>query len=116
MNDRLVIHRSSREKRRAKRHERYAARVLIALRVTLGILILAAAAVAVVPLLVLVDLTTGGSGWGLCPAGLEACTNSYFTGPELFVLLIVALFALLGGIAICMKRLRILQTSSNGPS
>lgn len=100
--------------RRAKRHRRYAARVLIAWRVILGALILAAAAVAVVPLLVLVDLTTGGTGWGLCPAGLEACSNSYFAGPELFVLLIVVLFVLLGGIAICIKRLRKLHIGDNG--
>ena len=39
--------------------------------------------VAVLPLLVLLDLAGGGTGFGLCAGGLGGCRTSYFDGPEL---------------------------------
>jgi hypothetical protein len=65
------------------------------IRVIIGVLILAIAAVALVPMLVLIDLVSGGDGWGLCPDGLGACRSSYFDGPELAAGLSILVFVLL---------------------
>lgn len=60
-----------------------------------GVVLLMALAVglAAVPLLVLIDLLDGGTGFGLCPDGLELCDKPYSTAAELGILLTVALFA-----------------------
>ena len=65
------------------------------LRIVIGLLVAAALAVAVVPVLVVLDLNDGGTGWGLCQGGLDACENSYFAGPELLAAGFVVLAALL---------------------
>lgn len=65
------------------------------IRVIIGLLIVAIAAVALVPMLVLIDLVSGGDGWGLCPDGLTSCTSSYFDGPELTAGLCILVFVLL---------------------
>lgn len=65
------------------------------IRAIIGVLILAMAAVALVPMLVLIDLVSGGDGWGLCPDGLTACRSSYFDGPELAAGLSILVFVLL---------------------
>ncbi len=59
-------------------------------------LLVAIAAVAAVPLLVLMDLSGGGDGYGLCPEGLTSCRTSYFSGPELILGLVGIIFLLLG--------------------
>jgi len=51
--------------------------------------------VAFVPVLALGDLTDGGTGLGLCPAGLRWCDNSYFIGPEILAVLTVVIAFLL---------------------
>ena len=51
-------------------------------------------AVALVPMLVLLDLAGGGDGWGLCRGGLTSCRAAYFEGPELLAALAVVLFLL----------------------
>ncbi len=83
--------------------------VLTVLRVLLGLLFAAVGAVAAVPLLVLVDLSSGGTGLGLCPGGLGSCRASYFTAPELFAILTLGLFVLLAAIAGCLRGTRRLQ-------
>ena len=65
------------------------------MRVIIGLLIAAMAAVALVPMLVLLDLAGGGDGWGLCGGGLASCRAAYFEGPELLAALVVLLFLLL---------------------
>ena len=80
--------------------------VLIALRILLGVLVAIAVATAVAPLLVIADLAGSGTGWGLCPEGIDTCTASYFAGPELLAILIFVLFAALGGIAVCARLIR----------
>jgi hypothetical protein len=78
-------------------------------------LIGAAIAVALIPLMVLLDLRRGGTGWGLCPEGLAGCRTSYFDGFELIGWLFVAMFVLLGMIAACVRILRHLeQRGSDG--
>lgn len=72
----------------------------------LGILIVLVAAllvaVALLPMIVLLDLAGGGTGLGICEEGLGSCRTSYFDGPELagflvlvILLLVVVLRALL---------------------
>lgn len=51
--------------------------------------------VALVPMLVLLDLAGGGTGWGLCRGGITSCRAAYFEGPELLAALVVVLFLLL---------------------
>jgi len=80
--------------------------VLIFLRTLLGVLVAVAAATVVVPILVLADLAGDGSGWGMCPDGLFACSTSYFAGPELMIVLLAVLFATLGGAAMCARAIR----------
>ncbi len=77
----------------------------------LGVLVAIAVATALVPMLVIADLAGGGSGWGLCPEGLGTCSTSYFAGPELLALLLLVLFGLLAGIAICNRWIRRLERS-----
>ena len=48
-----------------------------------GLLILAALVLAVIPPAILVDLLTGGTGYGLCEGGLGECDTAYMTGPML---------------------------------
>lgn len=58
-------------------------------------IIVAIVAVALLPLTVLLDLASGGDGFGLCTGGIGACRTSYFDGPELLGVLGVVLFLLL---------------------
>ncbi len=48
-----------------------------------GFLILGALILAVIPPAILVDLLTGGTGYGLCEGGLNECDAAYMTGPTL---------------------------------
>lgn len=88
-----------------------------ALRALIVALIAAAVGVALIPLFVLLDLRRGGTGWGLCPAGLDNCRTSYFDGFELMAWLFLALFILLGMIAACVRILRYLEAraAEQGP-
>ena len=83
---------------------------MVALRAVIVALIAAAIAVALIPLMVLLDLRRGGSGWGLCGDGLGDCRNSYFAGFELIGWLFAALFIILGLIAMCVRILRHLES------
>lgn len=73
--------------------------MIVVVRIVLGILYAAAAAVAAVPMVVLLDLAGGGTGWGLCPEGLAGCHVGWLAGPELLLWLMAALFVLVGLIA-----------------
>jgi hypothetical protein len=81
-------------------------------RVAIVILVLAAIGIAVVPILVMVDLLGGGTGWGLCPGGLESCDNPYTTPFELLIMLAGGLFAVILAIRVVMKLARRLQAES----
>lgn len=75
-------------------------------RLGIFLLVLVAIAIGIVPVLVLIDLLDGGTGWGLCPGGLEACEKPYSTGPELIILLTLALFATVLGIRLLVRLAR----------
>lgn len=85
--------------------------IVAVLLIRLGILILTGAAIviAAIPILVLIDLLDGGTGWGLCPAGLEACDNPYTTVAEVAVLLTLGFLGSVLGIRLLAKLARRLQ-------
>ena len=58
---------------------------------------------AMVPLLVLLDLAGGGSGFGLCPTGVDSCRNPYTAAPELAAILTVALIVVLAGVRVTTR-------------
>lgn len=68
--------------------------------------------VALVPMLVLVDLAAGGTGFGVCPDGIENCPRPYSSGAEMIIILTTVLFAVIFGIRILMKMARRVQTAS----
>jgi hypothetical protein len=82
------------------------------LLIRLGTLFLTALAIgiAMVPILVLIDLLDGGTGWGLCPAGIEACANPYTTAAEFAVILTLGFLASVMGIRILMRLARRVQS------
>jgi hypothetical protein len=82
---------------------------VLAIRIAVLILSLTALGIAVVPILVLLDLVKGGTGFGLCPGGMEACDRPYTTGAELIVVLTLALFMVVIGIRLLMRLARRLQ-------
>lgn len=65
------------------------------LRIAIVLILVAIVGVALVPMLALLDLASGGDGWGLCRGGLGECRAAYFEGPELLAVLAVILFLLL---------------------
>jgi hypothetical protein len=79
--------------------------------VRLAVFVLSATAVliGVVPILVLVDLLGGGTGYGLCPNGLENCQKPYTTGAEMALVLLLALFGVILAIRLLMRLARRLQ-------
>ena len=81
----------------------------LALRIAIGLLTVGTLTIALLPLLVLLDLGDGGTGWGLCQDGVAGCRNSYFAGFELVAVLAVALFGGLALIAILVRALRVVE-------
>lgn len=81
-------------------------RVVVALRVVMAILLAVVAGVLVVPLLLVFDLMSGGTAFGLCPTGLRVCQPGYFTGLELLGVLLVVAFVAVAGIGLCARAIR----------
>lgn len=75
-------------------------------------LIAAAIGVAVVPILVMLDLLDGGTGWGLCPNRIESCDVPYTTPFEFLLILAVVMFLVVLAIRLVMKLARRLQAES----
>lgn len=68
------------------------------IRLLIGMVISLITLVVLLPMLALLDLAGGGTGFGLCPGGLGSCRSSYFDGPELagiLVLIVVLLSVVL---------------------
>lgn len=82
---------------------------MTAIRVAIGLIIAAMTAVALVPMLVLLDLAGGGDGWGLCEDGLSSCRAAYLEGPELLAILVVLLFLLLMLLRLALSMRRSLE-------
>jgi hypothetical protein len=79
------------------------------LRVLMALLFAAALAVALVPLVILYNLAGGGTGYGVCPHGLESCQASYLGGLEMLLVLVVFLFLLLAAMRMVARGIRHLQ-------
>lgn len=76
------------------------------------LLSLVAVGLAVVPIVVLIDLVGGGTGYGLCPGGIENCDRPYTTGAEIVIILILSLFLVILAIRLLMRLARRLQPES----
>ena len=79
---------------------------VFSLRLIIAVLLLAVVAVAAVPLLVLLDLASGGTGYGLCGDGLSACATGYASGPEMAIGLSLLLFGLVATLRVMMRIVR----------
>lgn len=84
------------------------------IRLLIGVLAAAIVGVALIPLYVLLDLRSGGSGWGLCAEGFGRCRTSYFSGFELVAVLLLVLMALVLAIGGLVSLLRYLRRRSSG--
>jgi hypothetical protein len=82
---------------------------MTALRIVTALILAAVVAVALVPMLVLLDLAGGGDGLGLCHGGLTTCRAAYFEGPELLGALGIVLFILLALLRITLLARRRLE-------
>jgi hypothetical protein len=71
-------------------------------RLLLGGLIALLVFVVAIPAVALLDLVVGGTGLGLCPAGLGTCSTSAFTFMELLVILVGAVGLIGAGIIGCL--------------
>jgi hypothetical protein len=80
------------------------------IRVAVVVLSATAIGIALIPILVLIDLLDGGTGWGLCPDGLQACSNPYTTAAEFGILLTLGLFISVLGIRLLMRLARRLRS------
>lgn len=65
------------------------------LRALVGVAVILIVAIGAVPLLILLDLSGGGTGWGMCEDGLDSCRVGGFRGGRLAALLMVGLFAIM---------------------
>jgi len=83
------------------------------LRAVVAALLLTILFVAAIPLFLLLDLTAGGSGRGLCPSGLSGCETTYTAGPELAVILVVTIFALVAAVRFTMRAIRRLESGDH---
>ena len=75
-------------------------------RLGVFVLVLVAVGIGVVPVLVLIDLLDGGTGYGLCPGGLEACDKPFSTGAEMIIILSLGLFLTVVGIRLLIRLAR----------
>jgi hypothetical protein len=81
-------------------------------RLAIFALVVVAVGIGIIPILVLIDLLNGGTGWGLCPGGIELCEKPYSTGAELIIILTIGLFLTVLGIRLLLKLARRLQDDS----
>ena len=82
---------------------------LFFVRLAMFALVVVAVGIGIIPILVLIDLLDGGTGWGLCPGGIELCEKPYSTGAELIVILTIGLFLTVLGIRLLLRLARRLQ-------
>lgn len=82
------------------------------IRILIFLLSATAVGIAAVPVIVMIDLLGGGSGFGLCPNGLEACDKPFSTGAEFAMVLTIALFVVVLAIRLLMKLARRLEDES----
>lgn len=82
---------------------------MLALRLLILVLVAAALVVAVLPVLVLLNLLGGGTGYGLCAGGLQACPERFTAGPTLALYLVLTLMIVVALIRLATHLYRRLQ-------
>ena len=87
---------------------------MVWVRALLLLLVLLAIGLAVLPILVLLDLLGGGTGYGLCEGGLAACPERYTAGPALAMYLVISLMVVVALIRIVTHLYRRLQRHRTG--
>ena len=75
-------------------------RVLVIALSVLGV------AIAALPLLILIDLASGGAGYGVCPDGIENCPRPFSAGAELVIILVAVLAVVVLAIRMLMRMAR----------
>ncbi|HJU80799.1 MAG TPA: hypothetical protein VJ796_03530 [Acidimicrobiia bacterium] len=88
--------------------------MMVWVRALLLLLVLLAIGLAALPILVLLDLLRGGTGYGLCEGGLSACPERYTAGPALAVYLVISLMVVVALIRIVTHLYRRLQRHRTG--
>lgn len=83
-----------------------------AIRILVLLLALIALGILLIPVLVLVDLVSGGTGYGLCSGGIENCDLPYSAGAEMLILVAIAMFVVLMVIRLLMRLARRLQAQT----
>jgi hypothetical protein len=78
---------------------------MVVVKIVLGALLALLIVVIAVPAVVLMDLVLGGTGLGLCPDGLGACSTSMFSTMELLLVLLVVMSVIGAGVAGCLRLL-----------
>lgn len=73
------------------------------LKILRGFLIVVALLLSIVPPALLVDLLTGGTGYGLCPEGLMGCETAYLTGPAYALRVLGGLFLVTLGVRLLSR-------------
>ena len=68
-----------------------------------GLLILVALLLAVIPLVMLVSLLTGGTGYGLCVDGLAKCDTAFLTGPAVAARICLALLMVAAAVRVISR-------------
>ena len=87
---------------------------MLLMRILFGGLTAAALAVASFPMLVLVNLAEGGTGYGMCPSGISACYLGYLTPVELLVRLLVIMLVLVALVRVIVVVWRKLNQEESG--
>lgn len=73
------------------------------LQLIVAILVLGALAIAALPLFMMIDLASGGTGFGICSGGITGCEVGYLRGLELSVILFAGLFAIVAAFRTALR-------------
>ncbi|MEN8041249.1 MAG: hypothetical protein ABFR95_07060 [Actinomycetota bacterium] len=76
---------------------------MVLVRILLGALVVLFVVIVALPAIVLFDLVVGGTGLGLCPAGLGTCGTSGFALMELLGVLTLSGVVAGAGIVGCLR-------------
>lgn len=80
--------------------------LVLLLRILRVLLIFAALGLAAAPVLMLINLTGGGTGYGLCEQGWTSCDGSFSAGLVRMTALCAGLFLLAGGVRMLSSLIR----------
>lgn len=85
-------------------------------RVLIGVLVVGAVALAVIPLIAALDLARGGNGFGICPEGVWLCASPYVPVARLTGLVALGMGAVAVGVRLARRGLRWAEQEQGDPS